>query len=363
MDKTLGATVDVESMQEIFRRDVVITLVHHLRVSSWMQGVDRIPAIWASAGVEPKNPGEIYNPSWTVADWGLTWADIADLDFAIYLDNMFQFGHLGLRDIGWEPMEDETGYTWTSLILMDMFSSQFLAEWTDYGGEAVESVARCLQVAELANARCVLETGEPFSPQLSAKERGDEHGVDGLTVRQIALLAGMEEMSIRAAANPKRPNPLVTFSENGRTRITLAEAKRWLESKGRYIPIKTFNSGRNDDLRTRPFASLDDLMQRCRNMVIGVQSKRDYEITLSDQRVFDFLEDGSVVFSDAAPWSPEQQREALSDPTFVSALAETLELPSDLFSLRVREVLVKDELQRVQETLRDITTTNGGKHA
>lgn len=364
MYKTVTSQAEIDSMQELFRRDALIAMVHHLRVTAWIEGHERIPAIWAAAGLSPNSPDEIYNPDWAVADWELKWEDVAGLDFAIYLDNMFQFGHFGLRDTGWEPMEDGTGYTWASLVLMDMSSSQFLAEWSQgYGGEGADSIARCLQVAELANARHVLETGEPFCSQLSAKDRGDEMGVDGLTVRQLALLAGMEEMSIRAAANPKRSNGLQTFSDNGRTRITTEVAKSWLKSKGRYVQIQTFNSGRNDDMRQRPFNSLAELVRLCRSKALGVHARCEGDIHIPDSRVADFLENGANGFSDSPPWEPEQQRVALMDPTFVQALAESLQLSGDLLSLRVREVLAKEELQRVQQSLRDMTHAGGGDHA
>lgn len=351
-------------MLEAFRRDIVIALVHHLRVTAWIQGHERIPAIWASAGITPASPDEIYNPDWTVADWGLKWEQVAGLDFAIYLDNMFQYGQFGLYDTGWEPMEEGTGYTWSSLVLMDMNSSHFLADWTQgFSGEGADSIARCLQVAELANARYVLETGGPFCHQLSAKERGDEMGVDGLTVRQMALLAGMEEMSIRAAANPKRSNGLQTVSDNGRTRITPDVAKNWLKSKSRYVEIRTFNSGRNDDLRKRSFNSLAELVRMFRSRAFAFSVMHGHEMEVSDARVLDFLESGENAFSVSPPWEFEQQRAALRDPPFVHALAESLLMSPDLVALRVRELLAKEELQLVQQSLREMSLPNGGEHA
>lgn len=351
-------------MLESFRRDIVIALVHHLRVTAWIEGHERIPAIWASAGVTPASPDEIYNPDWTVADWGLKWEDIAGLDFAIYLDNMFKYGQFGLLDMGWEPMEEGTGYTWISLVLMDMNSSQFLADWAEgFSGEGAESIARCLQAAELANARYVLETGGPFCHQLSARERGDEMGVDGLTVRQLALLAGMEEMSIRAAANPKRANFLQTVSDNGRTRITPEVAKSWLKSKARYVEIRTVDSGRNDDMRKRPFNNLAELVKFFRSRALAFCVTHGCDMQVSDSRVLNFLESGQHIFSDSPAWGPEQQQAALRDPMFVQALAETLLMPAGLLSLRVREVLAKEELQFVQQSLREMSLPGGGEHA
>lgn len=359
-----NTSAEADSMLESFRCDVVIAVVHHLRVTAWMEGHERIPAIWEAAGIAPDSPDEIYNPDWTVADWGLKWEDVAGLDFAIYLDNMFQYGQFGLLDMGWEPMEEGTGYTWTSLILMDMQNSKFLQDWSEgYSGEGAESVARCLEAAELANARYVLETGDPFCYQLSAKERGDEKGVDGLTVRQVALLAGMEEMSVRAAANPKRANFLQTFSDNGRTRVKQQVAKSWLQSKGRHLEIKGVDSGRNNELRKRPFKNQAELVQKLRARAISLCVTHGCGLAASDARVLDFLESGEHIFSENPAWEPGQQRAALHDPSFVQALAENLAMPADLLSLRVREVLAKEELQSIQQSLREISLPSGGEHA
>lgn len=364
MYKITSSPAEANTMLEAFRRDIVIALVQHLRVTSWIEGQERILAIWEAAGIEVARPEEIYNPDWSVADWGLQWEHIAGLDFAIYLDNMFQYGQLGLLDTGWEPMEEGTGYTWISLVLMDMHSSQFLNDWSQgFGGEGADNIARCLQVAELANARLVLETGEPFCHQLSAKERGDEMGVDGLTIRQVALLAGMEEMSVRAAANPKRANFLQTVSDNGRTRITPEVAKSWLKSKARYVTIKSFDSGRNDDMRKRPFSNLAELVRIFQSRAYSFTVLHGQDLRVADPRVLDFFENGKNVFSDCAPWEPDQQRAALRDPVFVLALAECLEMTPDMVSLRVRELLAKEELHQVQQSLRQMSLPSGGEYA
>lgn len=87
----------------------MIALVQHLRVTSWIEGAERIPAIWAAAGIEVMRPEEIYNPNWSVADWNLQWENVEKLDFAIYLDNMFQYGQFGLRDTGWVALQQIQG--------------------------------------------------------------------------------------------------------------------------------------------------------------------------------------------------------------------------------------------------------------
>lgn len=348
---------DAQARLEAFRRDILNVLVHQLRVNAWVIGYDHIPKIWASMNLAPSDQSELYNPDWSTADWKLVWADVATLDAAIYLDNMFLYGHFGMRDSGWEPMEDGTGYTWIALLLLDLAQSHFMSEWAlGYGGEGLDSVTRCLEVAELANARLVLETGEPFCFSLSARGKDEEATSDALTIRQMALLAGMEEMSVRAAANPKRPNPLQTFSEGGRTRVAPTEAKRWLESKSRYIPIQLYHSGRDTNLGKRAFSCLEDLTDTCLRQLrmLEVSSGEDgYPIT--DPKVAEFFAATGGTRKNQTRWSDAQLSAALAEPAFVTALAQCLQYPAELLALRTREVLAKVELQSVQQRLRALS--------
>jgi len=105
-------------------------------------------------------------------------------------------------------------------------------EWLLRGSNAGLAIFRCRQVVDLANARNILEGGESYFPYFSPNNMADSN--DGLVIRQMALLAAMEEMSIRAAANPKRANPLKTIVEGKNTVILIADARAWLESKGLY---------------------------------------------------------------------------------------------------------------------------------
>lgn len=66
----------------------------------------------------------------------------------------------------------------------------------------------------------------------------DSTSQDGLTVRQMALLAGMEEMTIRTAASRKGPNYMVSTKDGSRTVFERSVAKEWLKAKGRYTPVQ-----------------------------------------------------------------------------------------------------------------------------
>lgn len=335
---------------EAFQRDVLTLYVQQVRAMAWMVGgtSTKLPLLLQTLGKALSDPIDIYFPEYEVEQLELSWADIADTDFAQGLWNMYQYAYFGIYDASLDPMDYETVYTWLSALLFDFKESTFLDEWESYGAEGKHSARRCLEVAELANARRILETGTGFSYLLSAGTTKGEDSVGDkqLTVRQMALLAGMEEMSIRAAANPKRANPLPTFSDEGRTRIAVGAAKAWLQSKGRYVPIRYQYQSGDIDLAKRKFSNFDDLTNVItdRQLFLAADSeKRGHPI---GTRI------GELEAKHGCAWV---DRRAFSSPEFVSDLADLLEFPASLFALRVREALAKEELAAVERALRNTT--------
>lgn len=333
-----------------FQRDVIVLYVQQLRVLSCMSGIsiEGAAKVWQVLGKEPEHPNDIYDPDLTVDDHGITWANIEQTDFAKYLYSMYQYGYFGIYDAGLDPMEDETAYTWLSAILSDLKNSAFLDEWSGgYSGEGADSARRCHEVAELANARIMLEAGECFSYLLGANIKEKDSVSDGeLTVRQMSLLSGMEEMSIRAAANPNRANPLPIIEEEKkekRTRFAIDAAKTWLQSKGRYVPITICNRPTNDiDLKKRKLLNLNDLVRvlNSRLSLLETREGKGNEIVLKKFQAL-WPKYGITGFD----------KEIFSNHDYVRELGEVLEFPSDLFELRVREVLAKEELETVKRTL------------
>lgn len=98
--------------------------------------------------------------------------------------------------------------------------------------DSVPLPKRCMTVVRTAVARHVLEGGERYTQ--------DEDGAwDYLSLPEVALLADMEERSVRNAANPKLADPLKTVSVGKRTGVTIEEARRWLVGRKGFVPTKT----------------------------------------------------------------------------------------------------------------------------
>ena len=94
---------------------------------------------------------------------------------------------------------------------------------------------KCIHTVRIAVARVVLEGGERYT-DYGAGEYGLGYGDWGyLTLSEVALLADMDERSVRNAANPKANNPLKTESVGKRSLVTPPEAKRWLAGRKGFI--------------------------------------------------------------------------------------------------------------------------------
>lgn len=87
-----------------------------------------------------------------------------------------------------------------------------------------------------AVARMVLDGGDRFT-DFGMGEFGVGNGDHGyLTLSEVALLANMDERSVRNAANPKLPDPLKTEQVGKRSLVNPEEARRWLSGRKGFIP-------------------------------------------------------------------------------------------------------------------------------
>lgn len=97
-----------------------------------------------------------------------------------------------------------------------------------------------MHTAEIAVARMVLDGGERY-----AEYGTDIHGAGKgdwgyLTLAEVALLANMDERSVRNAANPKLTDHLKTEQVGKRSLVSPDEARRWLAGRKGFTPTKQY---------------------------------------------------------------------------------------------------------------------------
>lgn len=92
-----------------------------------------------------------------------------------------------------------------------------------------------IKVIDLANARYLIDT-------LSEEEDEESSQTDispkYLHIKDVALLAGIDEKTARNLASPKSKNRLVTTNLQGRTLVELNFAKEWLKHRGYKPTVK-----------------------------------------------------------------------------------------------------------------------------
>ena len=159
--------------------------------------------------------------------------------------------------------------------------------YLDVQGSAPPSFA--ILSARCAAARLVLDGGDRRT-DYATDEFGPGNGDFGyLTLAEIALLANMDERSVRNAANPKLPNPLTTEPVGRRSLVRPEEARRWLATRKGFIPTKAINKGEADRLPSYdlelPLAFLEKVYSEAKEL--GIPFKTN--LTERLHRAFDQL--------------------------------------------------------------------------
>ena len=301
----------------------------------------------------------------TARSSGLTYEDIRHNYFAECLEAMYKFAYQGILDRNREAMDFCSDYTLIANIVRDASKSMCASYWDQHGEtNQLDSSRICFEVIELANARCILENNVSFLFEEGTNIFEKNAGVQSkLTIRQMALLAGMEEMSIRAASNPKRANPLRTLSENGRTSITATDAKAWLKEKNRYVSVKNPWNDSSFDLANNVFSNLSELLQVIHERHLLIQAKNSSLESTSAEHSESFVKVKNYLTTKTNDRATDAKKidflgietALLSNSDFIHELAEFLEFPVTVFALRVRQVLLDAEMKAIKKELKAMT--------
>lgn len=281
---------------------------------------------------------ELGVPEFDWASSGLSYEQVASTGLAESLETLYDLAFLGHVDTDVADLDSESTPSWLSRILVDLDQSHFVAEWDEYS-KCRDSIQRCLQVVETAQARMVLEG-------LAESDRFmDWHypNSPGLTFRQMSLLSGMTEPSLRTLAGNKRKNPLKTQSDGRNAYIAPEDAKAWLISKQRYVPIKhTSRDGRHDPTARR-FHSADDLLVTLDRRLRFMLAEPGADALLKRLKALNI----SVVQGGAGACLSLDEA-MLDNAELISGLGEALALPGPLLALRAAEVRALERVRSIE---------------
>lgn len=340
-----GAGLTPPVSEKDFRDDVTNIFLHYVRTIAWMADAQTAWAI--TKAPELNYAGDLLNPDLKADDLGLHYEHIRETELAKAMQRMYDFAYFGLLDLSADGFNDESIHTWITAIVVDAASGAVSAEWNAYGLDTDRCAARCAQVAETANARAILEGGESFSSAFrwGGKDNLVEDGV--LTVRQVSLLAGMEEMSIRAAANPNRANPLQPMKTESGTRFDIQVVKNWLVSKKRYVTIRKRWSDGEMNLHKKRFSSIAEVDMGLNARYRMFCNEKGVEVMAPVISALG-IKTGNTTFG--VHLSLEEAD--LVDDKKVRGLARALELPDELLVLRIKEVVAAENLRSIEQAIK-----------
>lgn len=331
-----------------FQEDLVEVYVHHVCNIGRLVSVE---AAWALLSKkEFPMPAYVFlNPQANAKELGFTFATIAHTEFAKAMVNLYNYAFFGKLDTVLQAPEGESEYVWYTTLCCDAADSPTASERFDYGSDIHLHAGRCVLVAETANARNMLEGDEPYYYFHGSKNKDASIDFDGLTIRQLALLSGMEEGSVRAAMNPKRVKPLITFKSGSRTLIDIEVAKKWLLDKGRYIPVTHYRSSTEVDWKIEKIESADQFINLLVNHldhVLHQQSDLNTKVEIQGK-----IEALGISINHSHGLSGQQPLsitdEQMRDTPLMKKLADIIQVDPDIFALRAKETALCKEIQRL----------------
>lgn len=152
------------------------------------------------------------------------------------IDAMYDYGVLGIPAGTLVPGGYVDSLHSQAEKFLHAVSTPAMMSFLDEHGSAPPKLA--LRAARTASARMALD-GIRGRLMLGFDEAGRQGGVfDGLSLAEVAMLANMDERSVRNAANPRLATHLKTAQRGNRTFVEPEEALRWLSDRKGFKPTK-----------------------------------------------------------------------------------------------------------------------------
>ncbi|WP_210547056.1 hypothetical protein [Rhodoferax sp. PAMC 29310] len=298
--------------------------------------------------LDPVHSFQFWDAGCTPDEIGITYEQASKFAIAPVCEDYFDYGFYAVTGTRSDDFKWDSIHTWIAAYLVDLFKSNYVAEWDPGEGHKglQDGIKRCLYLCELANARLILEGKEDFY-HFSYAGKDEDGRIGDLSIRQLAMLSGMEEMSLRSYISRKTA-PILEISKNDRrTYITSEVAKQWLIDKGRYLPVQTGRISAELDLSTSKFSSFDEFTSMLCDRLAFIGEKSQDRAALTDAvttalracRIDDLY---------------GLNHEHIKNSGLMEQLATLLELPANLLKLRAREAALKSEISNCQWQLNQL---------
>ena len=174
------------------------------------------------------------------------------------VNEMYDYGILGIHDSSFGQDETVDGSYADAEMFLTCIYRGGMKVYLEEDNVWIPSLS--FKAVSTAVARHVLEGGQRYTDFGWADGHGSGDG-DYLTLSEIALLADMDERSVRNAANPKLNDPLKTEAVGKRSLVTTQEAKRWLAGRKGFAPTQ-FGSDIKKQVATKTIDLPSDIAEQ-----------------------------------------------------------------------------------------------------
>ena len=340
------------------RSDIVAVLLAEARRINFLfdrPNNESLGSLSGLLGLKEVVPAGVYFAQVNWAQVGLRYESVRTTALAAGLEALYELAFAAEVNIDLDGTESPWGADWLLDPLTDLSKSHLVGD-PEVVDASREAIGRCLRVCETAQARLLLEG--------LADQSSDTSGTapDGLSIRQLSLLSGMTEASLRTLANPKRSNPLKTQSDGKNTFVAPAEAKAWLISKGRYSPLKRYISDPAEDLTKRSFEHPSDILyaldRRLTVLLRGPEAEkaRLSLLAISPDLIYEGGQDEDC--PEGLDFLGLQVSGAmLADAAVMTQIGNALSLNGELVALRAAETLAAHRLNEIRGRLLEASPT------
>lgn len=249
-------------------------------------------------------------------------------------DQLYDYGVLGIQRRDMESFEPGTMASFVAAWLSDISGSRLI--WEAHAGMFPSSTTCATMTISLAEARGVLDGQQRFHPETEGVERGL------LTFAEVALLAGIDERSVRNAASKRDGGLVATPADEGRKSYIKAEvARAWLKTRKGFIPTRESGLYEFFDPLNRSFDSQSE--------ALGWLRHRCEQSDVSLERYLSLL--GRAPLQGSSDW---MQAPLPDSPAAIHTVATTLNIDPEALALRLEEVALLERSRLIEKRLTEV---------
>lgn len=254
------------------------------------------------------------------------------------VEQFYDYGLAGTRNFEIDLVIGATEWTFAYGFIRDA-STSFLISESRNGAPA--KATKCLHAARAFFARLVLDGGERIFWEDGEWGEGAPRG-DVLTLAEVALLAVLDERTVRNATSKSTVNRLNTVVIGSNIYIPREAAIAWLTTKRGFTPTRVGNNLLPDAVLDNPFVGFAEAGEFVRSGRERLRLTPDQLLTkmnsILSKTDLDALEAGRICV----------------DESVLTNLGDALGFNGQLFALRLLEVQYKHSLNALQYRIQSI---------